>query len=402
MAIKQADGKWKSNSGQVFDDHGTAANADKAYAASSKGNASEALIEGAGAIFSGIGSAIENAIDAQLDKAKYKAYLERGGAEYIEANNAEKRGDYYAAINLYKKAFDKGVDNTQERGSLSTLYDIAECYRDGLKNDVEAFNYFKKAADKSDHRAYYHTAVCYRDGIGTTKDDEKAFEYFKKSADDEPQVDFDSILAVGLSYRDGIGVEKNTDLAIKYLSILDRDRSLASRYASSNSKDRSEQDLLMVIEMGKVFNHLAICYRDGGPGVEPDDNQAIRYFKRAAENKNKEAVANLAEMGIKYSATAEGANTFLSWLCGIVCAIGITLFVNWVYVLITGADKLPLIASLLSIVIFGVIAFNATRNRNKITLILLALAVFGWLYLFDIIPEPKRASSTQIEQTEIE
>ena len=49
-------------------------------------------------------------------------------------------------------------------------------------NELEAFEWFRKAADKNDNVALKNVARYYRFGIATDKDERKALEYYTKSA----------------------------------------------------------------------------------------------------------------------------------------------------------------------------------------------------------------------------
>jgi hypothetical protein len=94
----------------------------------------------------------------------------------------------------------------------------------------------------------------------------------------------------------------------------------------------------------------------------------------------------------------EAGNRALAWLYAIPVGFGVALAINWVYVLITGAEKVPVLFSLAVIAGCGIGAFMVMRNRSKLAWIPVAVAVFGWLYLFDIIPARESKTAAQTEQ----
>ncbi len=52
-----------------------------------------------------------------------------------------------------------------------------------INNEVKAFEYYNKSAEKGYVNAQFQLGECYRLGIGIEKDETKAFEYYKKSAE---------------------------------------------------------------------------------------------------------------------------------------------------------------------------------------------------------------------------
>ena len=60
---------------------------------------------------------------------------------------------------------------------------IAHMEDDGVRVDkLEAFKWFKKAAEKGSSKEYWRLGFCYDEGQGAAKDPEEAFNWFMKAA----------------------------------------------------------------------------------------------------------------------------------------------------------------------------------------------------------------------------
>ncbi len=67
-------------------------------------------------------------------------------------------------------------------------YNLGNCYKNGIgieKDEVEAFEYYKKSAENEDVDAQLQLGYCYSNGIGTEVNKEKAFELYKLAAEND-------------------------------------------------------------------------------------------------------------------------------------------------------------------------------------------------------------------------
>lgn len=65
------------------------------------------------------------------------------------------------------------------------MVNLGNLYGQGLggeKNELKAFDLYKKAAEKGDYAAQYNLAEYYRAGQGTSRDMDKAIYWYEKSA----------------------------------------------------------------------------------------------------------------------------------------------------------------------------------------------------------------------------
>ena len=77
----------------------------------------------------------------------------------------------------------------QNTNNAAQLFSKGMNYYEGkngcAKNFVEAFKYFKKAADLGLKEAQFNLAQCYDQGIGVTKNTTEAVKWYRKAADVE-------------------------------------------------------------------------------------------------------------------------------------------------------------------------------------------------------------------------
>ncbi len=137
---------------------------------------------------------------------------------YTRAKSHEKRHEYPEALDLYKKVAD-GELTGEKFQTDATLMAGKILAKDGRHE--EAFRYFTQAAE-ADPIAAFEVALCYQNGLGTTKDQGKAVEYYRKAADSDITEDLarDDIRAraannLGVCYEFGLGVEQSLSEASK-------------------------------------------------------------------------------------------------------------------------------------------------------------------------------------------
>src|SRR2546430_16350108 len=80
-----------------------------------------------------------------------------------------------------------GIKNQLNKKTVMHIaqYQLGRCYANGKgieKDEVKAFEWYKKSAKQEDSNAQYQLGQCYKDGIGVEKDEVKAFKWYKKSA----------------------------------------------------------------------------------------------------------------------------------------------------------------------------------------------------------------------------
>ena len=128
------------------------------------------------------------------------------------------------------------------------LYDY-----DSLNESEKAFAYFKKAAEYE----WYNEGlgICYEMGIGVEDNETEAFKYYTLAADNG---NVTSMYRTGLCYYNGVGVKQ---WLLK---------------AAEKNNDKAQ------FELGNAYLT--------GNGVEENDDIAMEWFEKAAENGNEKAL----------------------------------------------------------------------------------------------------------------
>ncbi len=188
--------------------------------------------------------------------------------------SAERIGDCYSkggygltanrdeAIRWYRIAADKGRSEAATKLNEMVANTSSGSNSSSVQSGLSAEEYHKLAKD------YYYG------NNGVSKDYEKAFGYYLQAAQ---MGHTDAYFDVALKYCYGLGTPKNYKEAIfwfkKYYD------TFPTRYVAPET--------------------IGECYRDGGYGISADRNEAIKWFRIAANNGSKDASKALREMGAR-------------------------------------------------------------------------------------------------------
>ena len=202
-----------------------------------------------------LGECYCNGIGVSIDKAEaykwYRKAAEQGHAEaqnmvgrYLEEGWANVTKNEIEAVEWYRKAAEQGFDIAQTnlanclysgRGVTDNKAEAYKWYRKAaeqghayaqtwvgryleeglggiLKDEYEAVEWYRKAAEQGNDAAQYDLAVCFYNGIGIAEDKVKAFELFRKVAE---QGNSQAQNWVGGYLQEGLGgIDKNEQEAI--------------------------------------------------------------------------------------------------------------------------------------------------------------------------------------------
>ncbi|CAB4419745.1 unnamed protein product [Rhizophagus irregularis] len=155
--------------------------------------------------------------------------------------------DEIKAFELYKKA--------AEKGQIDLTCMLGKCYQNGEgteKNLEKAFHWFQKAAENGDEEAIFNLAKCYYNGEGTEKNLEKAFYWLQKATENG---DEKAMFILAMYYKNGEGTEKNLEKAFHWLQ---------------KAAEKGQNDA--------IYN-FAVCYRIGvGTDILPEIFQIILKY----------------------------------------------------------------------------------------------------------------------------
>ena len=180
------------------------------------------------------------------------------GECYYNGNGVNK--DEAEAVKWYSKASEQGnydaVEQLRElagQGNADAQYRLGDCYYYGWgvvnKDEAEAVKWYNKAAEQGNVTAQYQLGECYYYGDGVNKDYAEAVKWYSKAA------------------KQGSGY-----------AVVKRLRELA---------EHGNADAQCM---------LGYCYYHGN-GVDDDRAEAIKWWRKAAEQGNKEAIFTLGAMG---------------------------------------------------------------------------------------------------------
>lgn len=242
-------------------------------------------------------SAEQNNVDSQY-------YLGRLFQKGLGTKQSDQQAFYY-----YQLAAKQGLPDA--------LTALGICYRDGIgteKSEEEAFYYLEMAADQQDIGAWYQLSKMHVDGNGNAKVYRKKFFGWLKSKADEGCSE--AQVLVGLFYESGHGVEKSLEFAYHYLELAAKTGSpqymleiatfllkngvkeeLAVNYLKTIVKSGSKNDLVVLSE--SQFE-LGSCF-ENGRGIKKSAQNALYYYRLAAENGNISAQERLGRAYIEGS-----------------------------------------------------------------------------------------------------
>jgi TPR repeat protein len=160
------------------------------------------------------------------------------------------------AVNWYRKAAEQG--NAFAQNSLGSMY----CDGQGLeKNYAQAVNWYRKAAEQGNDVAQGNLGTMYVTGRGITQDYAQAVNWYLKAAE---QGEARAQNNLGSMYQDGKGVAQDYTQAVDWF-----------RKAAELGNAVAQKNLGVMYEKGK--------------GVTQDYPQAVEWYRKAAEQGNANA-----------------------------------------------------------------------------------------------------------------
>ena len=219
----------------------------------------------------------------------------RRDVRFETAYSLKEIGDKQTAKQIYLELADEG--DTASMNNLGCL----------IESDVEAAEWFLKAADAGSCVAQSNIARYYRYGIGLEKDEKKAIEYYRMSASQDY---LPAILALGQLYQYGEGTDVDIDEAVLWYKIaigkgdISAMKSLADIYHRQYGHvdiNRSIYYYKMGAERGDIASliRLGEFYEDG-VGVEKNISKAIYWYRKAALKDSDEAKDNLRRLNVNW------------------------------------------------------------------------------------------------------
>jgi TPR repeat protein len=210
------------------------------------------------------------------------------------------------AVSWYRKA--------AEQGNVYAQYNLGEAYHNGdgvPKDDDESVLWYRKAAEQGNVEAQRRLGIAYRNGEGVQRDYGEAVRWFRKAAE---QGHAGAELDLGEAYIRGQGVAADSvEGAFWYRKAVEQQ--YADTHQSSNSHasaaaqggapvEAARQTQYQVDKFAELIKkaesgdaqaeyQLGVMY-DNGLGVPKDTAEAMRWWRKAAAQGNKDAQAHTA------------------------------------------------------------------------------------------------------------
>lgn len=165
----------------------------------------------------------------------------------------------------------ESVKARAENGDVAAMDELSMRYRRGMGvrvNNKEANRWIMAAASNGNERAI---GVCYSEGLGVKKDFKEAFKWYRKAADKGDLCAMNNIWACCLGSSRAQHIEEEEFPAEEAMRLL--------RFAA----DRG---------LGVAMTNLGSCY-EVGTMVEPDEIEAIKWYRKAAEKGDAIAINRL-------------------------------------------------------------------------------------------------------------
>jgi hypothetical protein len=132
-------------------------------------------------------------------------------ADFQAGMDANNRGDYATALREWQPL--------AEQGDALAQYNLGVLYRKGRgvpQDDVQARQWYAKAAAQGQAKAQFNLGTLYFNGEGVPKDYQQALRWFRLAAD---QGEARAQTKIGIMYDVGQGVPKNIVQAYKWYSL---------------------------------------------------------------------------------------------------------------------------------------------------------------------------------------
>lgn len=200
--------------------------------------------------------------DLQLPaiEAKHANHLETKAPEPQSAQPKNSKGGYNQAdIKRARALASKGDTNAQLQ--VGNMYDSGQ----GVKQDrAEAVKWYRLVADKGNVSAQHRLGEMHRDGLGVAVDFVASRKWFEQASS---QGNTDSQVSIAAMYAQGQGVAQSMSGAAEWYRMAAERGNMHGQY-----------------ELGEM-------YRSGGGGFFIDNDQALKWFQKAATQGHAKAIA---------------------------------------------------------------------------------------------------------------
>jgi hypothetical protein len=218
-----------------------------------------------------------------------------------------------------------------ESGDAAAQYELACKYYFG--KDVElnyrnAFRWFSKSAKHGNAQAQYRLGVCYQYGKGVKADINEAIIAYESAAN---QGNADAMYKLGYCYQYGKGVYPDSKISEKfYREAAKLGNEAAKAYVDKRIEELKKVDSFIQSKNFESLNPITQtkikAYRGDvdaqiklgdmyykGSDVERDYNEAVKWYKEAAEDGNADAMYKLGNLYFNDKIQSAAKDEFMFW-----------------------------------------------------------------------------------------
>ena len=167
-----------------------------------------------------------------------------------------------------------------------------------------AISHYERAAEMGFGRAHFRLATIFDQGPGTAVDFPRAFEHLKACADKKGSAQTNCQYYLGVYHLNGKHGEKDIEAAETLFLQAAEKGSLAARsdlgilYRESGRMQEAFEQTQLAAEGGNksAQNNLGWHF-ENGQGIARDLDQARSWYRKAADQGNEKAIANLKRLG---------------------------------------------------------------------------------------------------------
>jgi hypothetical protein len=198
-----------------------------------------------------------------------------------------------------------------EKGDAKAQFFMGKLYAkgDGVPKDFgKAVEYYRRSAVQGYARAQNNLGAFYARGWGVTQDFAEALKWFRKAAEQgDPAAEF----SFGMYNELGLGTASNQVEAVKWYQRAAEQNQPEAQLALGNlylfgdpangvrvdlNKSVSWLEKAAAQGAAAACNALGFIYENGGDGFESNTNEALKWYRRAAEGNDGKGQMNLGRL----------------------------------------------------------------------------------------------------------
>lgn len=190
-------------------------------------------------------------------------------------------------------------------GDLQAQYILGTYYSQGqgvAQNSLEAYKWFKIAAEQEHTEAQFELGICFNEGKGIKKDCKKAITYFTIAAKKNY---IEAIYQLGLNHWNGQGVVKNVQTSMRLFSLAKEE----GHELAKKKFDDWWQTAPGKIE-GQIPHNLGVEYYNGD-FIGKDINKALKFWTLSA---NVGVAASALSIGSHFQLMEDKLQDAIKWL----------------------------------------------------------------------------------------